>query len=429
METQTQQGFGTQQIHAGYNPKEHNDSIQVPIYQTAAFDLRTPERAEKIIRFEELAFLYTRVGNPTNAVLEARIAALDGAKAAVSLASGQAAVSYAILNAGEGGRVIAAKQIYGGTYDAYLKLYPNLGVEIDLLNDVNDLDEIQSLIKPDTRAIFIETISNPTIAVANIEAIAEVAHRNGLVLIVDNTLATPYLLNPLKHGADVVVYSATKALSGHGSIIGGLILEGGNFNYSAGRHPHFNVKHFTFGDKSVVETFPDFPFVGRVRAFYLAQLGASLSPFNAFLTLQGVETLNLRVKQQSESALAIAQWLEKHPKVSRVNYAGLDSSPYKLLADRYLPKGVGGLLSFDYNGTQEEIYTFLNAIKLFSYHANLGDARSLIINSPKTTHSELTPEQQLEADINPETIRLSIGLEDVEDLIADLKQAFEQTEK
>jgi O-acetylhomoserine (thiol)-lyase len=426
MSTQKKQGFNTRQIHAGYNPKEHNDSIQVPIYQTAAFDLHTPERAENIIKFEEQAFLYTRVGNPTNSVLESRIAALDGAKAAVSLASGQAAVSYAIFNAGENGRVIAAAKIYGGTYDGYRKLFPNLGVEIDLLKDVNDLDEIRSLIKPDTRAIFIESISNPAVVVADIEAIAGLAHENGLPLIVDNTLATPYLFNPLEHGADIVVYSATKALSGHGSIIGGLIVEGGNFNWLGGRHPHFEKPVFTFGDRNVAETFPEFPFIGRVRTYYLSQLGATLAPFNAFLTLQGVETLNLRVRQQSESALKIAVWLEKQPKVGKVNYAALESSPYKALADKYLPKGAGGLLSFDYNGSQEEIYDFINSLELFSYHANLGDNRSLVINSPKTTHHELTPEELTEAGINPGTIRLSIGLEDVEDLIADLQQAFEK---
>ncbi|GHT32446.1 O-acetylhomoserine aminocarboxypropyltransferase [Bacteroidia bacterium] len=421
-----QKGFATQQIHAGYNPKDHNDSIQVPIYQTTAFDLRTPERADKITSFQEVAFLYTRVGNPTNGVLEQRIAALDGAVAAVSLASGQAAVSYAILNAGEGGRVIAAKQIYGGTYEGYQSLFPYLGVQIDLVNDVNNLDEYRALIKPDTRAIYIETVSNPITAIADIEKIAALAHENGLPLIVDNTLATPYLFNPIKHGADIVVYSATKALSGHGAIIGGLILESGKFNYAAGKHPQFQRISHTLGNRSVVEAFPAFPFTARIRTLYLAQLGASLSPFNAYQILQGVETLNLRVQRQSDSALKIAQWLEQHPKVRKVNYAKLASSPFKALADKYLPKGIGGLLSFEFNGTQEEIYKFINAKEIFSYHANLGDARSLIINSPKNTHRELPESEQLIAGITPETIRLSIGLEDADDLINDLKQAFEK---
>jgi O-acetylhomoserine (thiol)-lyase len=424
MSTEKKQSFDTLKIHAGYTPKEHGNSIQVPIYQTTAFDLESPERAERIIKFEETAFLYSRVGNPTLGVLEARAAALDGGITAVSVASGQAAVSYAILSAGEKGRVIAAAQIYGGTYDAYRKIYPNLGVEIDLVKDVNDLDEIRSLIKPDTRAIFIESINNPLNVVADIRSIADLAHENGLPLIVDNTLATPYLLRPIEHGADVVVYSATKAYSGHGAVVGGIIVEAGKFDWLAGRHPQFEKKIYTLGDRNVVETFPQFPFTARLRTHYLALLGASLAPFNAYLILLGVETLTERVKKQSESARKIAEYLLSHPKVNWVSYPTLPGNKYKALADKYLPKGAGGLFSFEYNGEQEEIFRFINALKVFSYHANLGDARSLIIDSPRTTHHELTHEEQLEAGITPGTIRLSIGLEDVNDLIADLEQAF-----
>ncbi|MDR0430340.1 MAG: aminotransferase class I/II-fold pyridoxal phosphate-dependent enzyme [Tannerellaceae bacterium] len=419
------QGFDTLRIHAGYDPAQHNGSIQVPIYQTAAFDIGSPERADRLIKFEEVGLLYTRVGNPTLAALEARVAALDGAVAAVSVASGMAAVSYALLNAAEGGRVIAAAQIYGGTYDAYKKIYPNLGVNIDLVEDVNDLEAIQRLITEDTRAILIESISNPINVIADIQAIADLAHKNGLPLIVDNTLATPYLLNPFEYGADIVVYSATKALSGHGSVIGGLILESGKFNWLAGRHPHFEKKVFTFGERNVVETFPDFPFIGRVRTHYLALLGASLSPFDAYLILQGIETLTERVKKQSESAQKIAAFLSSHPKVSWVSYPTLDNSPYKELAKKYLPKGAGGLFSFGFKGDKEENYRFIKSLKLFSYHANLGDARSLVINSPRTTHHELSEQEQIQSGITADTIRLSIGLEDVEDLIADLKQAFD----
>jgi O-acetylhomoserine (thiol)-lyase len=426
MSTSKEQGFDTLKIHAGYNPSEHQGSIQVPIYQTTAFELGSPERAERLLRFEELGLVYTRVGNPTQDALEQRIAALDGGVAAVSLASGMAAVSYAILNAAEHGRVIAAGQIYGGTYDAYRKVYPGLGVQIDIVDDVNDLDAIRNAIKPDTRAIFIESINNPVNVIADIEAIANLAHENGLPLIVDNTLATPYLWNPIKHGADIVVYSATKALSGHGSIIGGIIVEAGrrSFNWHGGRHPHFEEKVYTLGGRDVVEAFPDFPFSVRARSYYLGLLGATLSPFDAYLILQGVETLSERLKKQSESAQTIAEYLTTHPKVSWVSYPTLPGNKYKALAEKYLPKGSGGVFSFGYKGTQEEIYKFLNAVKLFSYHANLGDARSLIINSPKTTHHELTEEERLRTGIPPETIRLSIGLEDVNDLIADLEQAF-----
>jgi O-acetylhomoserine (thiol)-lyase len=426
MSTSKEQGFDTLRIHAGYDPKEHQGSIQVPIYQTTAFEVGSPERAERLLRFEEFGLLYTRIGNPTTAALEQRIAALDGGVAAVAVASGMAAVSYAILNAGENGRVIAAGQIYGGTYDAYRKLYPSLGVQIDIVDDINDVNAIRNAIKPDTRAIFIESINNPVNVIADIEAIAAVAHENGLPLIVDNTLATPYLWKPISNGADVVVYSATKALSGHGSLIGGIIVDSGKFNWRAGRHPHFEKPVFTLGGRSITEVFPDFPFAARARSFYLNLLGAALSPFDAYLILQGVETLSERLKKQSESAKTIAEYLSKHPKVSWVSYPVLPGGKYTALAEKYLPKGAGGIFSFGFRGTQEEIYSFLNAVKLFSYHANLGDTRSLIINSPKTTHHELSEDEKLRTGVPPETIRLSIGLEDVNDLITDLEQAFKQ---
>ncbi|MDR1339687.1 MAG: aminotransferase class I/II-fold pyridoxal phosphate-dependent enzyme [Prevotellaceae bacterium] len=429
MSDSVKQGFDTLKIHAGYTPAEHQGSIQVPIYQSTAFEIGSPERAERLLRFEEFGLLYTRVGNPTQAALEQRVAALDGGVAAVSLASGMAAVSYAILNAGENGRVIAAGQIYGGTYDAYRKVYPSLGVQIDTVADINDLDAVRRLIKPDTRAIFIESVNNPVNVIADVEALANLAHENGLPLIVDNTLATPYLWKPIEYGADVVVYSATKALSGHGSIIGGIIVEAGNgFNWLAGRHPHFAEKVFTFGNRNVVETFPAFPFAARVRTYYLGLLGATLSPFDAYLIIQGIETLSERLKKQSESAQTIAEYLSKHPKVSWVSYPTLPGNRYKALAEKYLPKGAGGVFSFGYRGDEREIYRFLNSVKMFSYHANLGDARSLIINSPHTTHHELTEEEKIATGIPPETVRLSIGLEDVNDLIADLEQAFASAE-
>ena len=416
--------FDTLRIRAGYNSAEHNNSIQVPIYQTTAFDLITTERAARILRFDELAYVYTRVGNPTLAVLEARIAALDGAAAAVSVASGMAAISYALLNAGEGGRIIVAAQIYGGTYDAYKKIYPRLGVQVDLVNDVNNLEAIRALIQEDTKAIFIESISNPINAIADIEAIAKLAHENGLPLIVDNTLATPYLLNPIKHGADIVVYSATKALSGHGSVIAGLILESGKFNWAGGRHPQFTEKVYTLGDRNIIEALPDFPFTGRIRTNHLALLGATLGPFDAYLILQGIETLSERVKKQTESAQKIAEFLSSHPKVSWVSLPTLPDNKYNALAKKYFKKGTGGVFSFGFKGSEEDANKFIEKLKLFSYHANLGDARSLVINSAHTTHHELTEDEKDNVGVKPETIRLSIGLEDVKDLIADLKQAL-----
>ncbi len=326
----------------------------------------------------------------------------------------------------KGGRIIAGAQIYGGTFDGYKKLYPNLGVEVDLVQDLNNLGEIESLIREDTRAIFIETITNPLTVVADLEAIADLAHRHGLPLIVDNTLATPYLLNPIRHGADVVVYSATKALSGHGSVIGGLILDAGTFDWLGGRHPHFEKKIFTFGDRNAVETFPDFPFVGRARTHHLSLLGAALSPFDAFLILQGIETLSERVRKQSDSALEIARYLASHPQVRAVHHPETGDTENQKRAQKYLPQGSGGVFSFEYQGEKAEIVRFIKSLQLFSYHANIGDARSLVINSPCTTHHELTDEELRQAGISPQTIRLSIGLEHVKDLIEDLRQAFEK---
>ena len=418
--------FDTLRVRAGYNPSEHNNSIQVPIYQTTAFDLVNTERAGRILRFEELTYVYSRVGNPTLAALEARVAALDGATAAVAVGSGMAAISFAILNAGQGGRVIVSGQIYGGTYDAYKKLYPNLNVQIDIVDDVNDLDAIKALIKEDTKAIFIESVSNPINVIADVEAIAELAHANGLPLIVDNTFPTPYLFNPIKHGADVVVYSATKALSGHGSVIAGLILESGKFDWGAGRHPQFTEKVYTLGDQSVLEKLSGFPFTGRIRTNYLSLLGASLGPFDAYLVIQGIETLSERVKKQTESAQEIAEYLSKHPKVAWVSLPTLSDSKYYDLAQKYYPKGVGGTFSFGLKGDAEDVSRFIDKLELFSYHANIGDARSLVVNSAHTTHHELTAEEQAKVGVKEETVRLSIGLEDVSDLIADLDQAFNE---
>jgi O-acetylhomoserine (thiol)-lyase len=423
MSTENQR-FDTLKIHAGYNPSEHNNSIQVPIYQTTAFDLVNTERAGRILRFEELAYVYSRVGNPTLAALEARVAALDGAVAAVSVASGMAAISLTLLNIGEGGRIIVAGQIYGGTYDAYKKIYPRLNVQVDIVDDVNDLAAIKALIQDDTKGIYIESVSNPVNVLPDIDALAALAHENGLPLIVDNTFPTPYLFNPIQHGADIVIYSATKALSGHGSVIAGLVLEAGKFNWGAGRHPQFQEKVYTFGDATVIEKFPDFPFTGRLRTHYVGLLGASLGPFDAYLVLQGIETLSERVKKQTESAQTIAEYLSKHPKVSWVSLPTLPGSKYYDLAKKYFPKGVGGTFSFGLKGSEEDINAFIDSLKLFSYHANVGDARSLIINSAHTTHHELTLDERERVGVKEETIRLSIGLEDVNDLIADLEQAL-----
>ncbi|MBP2645860.1 MAG: mdeA 2 [Firmicutes bacterium] len=429
---QEQFAFDTLKVRGGYNPKEHNNASSVPIYQTASYELGDTERVARLFSFSELGYLYTRIGNPTVAVLEQRLAALDGASGALAVASGMAAVTYTLLNLTEGGgRILTTPQLYGGTYDSFKKVYATFGVGIDLVLDPTDLDQFRKAIRPETRAIYVESISNPNAVVADIEALANLAHEYNIPLVVDNTVATPYLFNPLRYGADIVVYSATKALGGHGNAIAGLIVESGKFNWGSGKFPQFLQPHYTLRDaggkeRSILEVFPDAPFTFRVRLNYLAYFGAALSPSDAYLILLGVETLSERVQKQVANTEKIVAYLETQPGVSWVKHPSAKASPYRRLAQKYLTKGAGSLLSFGFNGTSEQLNLFIDSVRLFSYQANIGDAKSLIINSPKTTHGELTAEEQRLADISPETIRLSIGLEDPDDLIRDLQQAFDK---
>jgi O-acetylhomoserine (thiol)-lyase len=424
--------FDTLKVRAGYDPAEHNRSVQVPIYQTASYELGDTARAGRLLAFEELGHLYTRVSNPTVAALEARIAALDGAKGAVALASGMAAVSYSLLNAAEGGgRVLTTPNLYGGTVDAFKKIFPRFGVPIDYAKDVDDPDSFKRAIRPETRAIFVETITNPNAVVADVEAIARIAHEHGIPLIVDNTFATPYLQRPFDFGADVVVYSATKGLSGHGSAIAGIVLESGKFDWANGKFPQFTEPQYTLRDtkgkeRSFVEAMADFPFTARVRLNYLAYLGAALGPLDAYLVLLGVETLSERVAKQVASTEKVVRYLERRKEVAWVKHPAAKDSPSAKLAAKYLPRGAGSVFTFGVKADEERINGLIDSTRLFSYQANVGDARSLIINSPKTTHGELDAAQQRIADIAPETVRLSIGLEDPDDLIADLDQAFEK---
>jgi O-acetylhomoserine (thiol)-lyase len=429
--SEQQLGFDTLKIRAGYNPKEHQDSIAVPIYQTASFDLHDTARVDRLLSFNEFGWLYTRIGNPTVAVLEQRIAALDGGSAAIAVGSGMAAISYTLLNLAEGGgRILTTARVYGGTFDGFHKIFGKFGIGVDFAENPDDPESFKKALKPETRAIFIETISNPSATVLDIEAIAKVAHDAGVPLVIDNTFATPYLFNPLKHGADIVVYSATKALGGHGNTIAGVIVESGKFNYANGKFPQFQEPTWllrnreTGVERSFLEAFPLFPFTMRVRLNYLAYLGAALSPFDAFLVLQGVETLSERVAKQVSNAEKVIRYLENHPQVSWVKHPAAKGNKYAALAKKYLPKGAGSIFTFGFKGTPVQYNKFIDSAKIFSFHANVGDARSLIINSPKTTHGELRPDEQLKADVTPDTIRLSIGLEDAADLIADLDQAF-----
>lgn len=425
--------FDTLKVRGGYRSSEHNEAVSVPIYQSTAFELGNTERAGRLFSFTDPDPIYTRLSNPTVAVLEERAALLDGAAGAVALGSGMAAVTYSLLNAaGKNGRILSTARLYGGSVDAFDKILPDFGVTVDFVEDADDPESFEKSIFPDTKAIYVEAVSNPNSAVTDLEAVAQVAHRHGIPLIVDNTLATPYLLNPIKFGADVVVYSATKALSGHGNVIAGLVLESGKFNWAGGKYPQFTKPLYFLRDsedreRSILEVFPATPFTGRIRAIYLNYLGAALSPFDAYLILLGLETLSERVAKQVSNAEKLIRYLEsKKDYVLWVKHPYAQNSPYRELAKKYLPKGAGSVFTFGFNGTPKQYAKFLNSVKLFSYHANIGDARSIIINSPTTTHAELTPEQRKQADLAPETIRISAGLEDAGDLIADLERAFEK---
>ncbi|MFT8890098.1 MAG: aminotransferase class V-fold PLP-dependent enzyme [Ethanoligenens sp.] len=422
--------FDTLKLRGGYDPAEHNNAVSVPIYQSTAFELEDTQRAARLFSFSEAAPLYTRIGNPTVTVLENRVAALDGAAGAVALASGMAAISYTLFNvAGKGGRILSSVSLYGGTVDSFNKIYPEFGIGIDVVENPDDLQNFEKAITSDTRAVFIESITNPNSTVSDIEGVAKIAHDHGIPLIVDNTLATPYLFNPFRYGADVIVYSATKSLTGHGNIIAGLVLESGKFDWGNGKFPQFTTPHYVLRDtngveRNFLEVFPEFPFTGRIRANYLNYLGAALGPFDAYLALLGLETLSERISKQVSNTEKIIRYLESKDEVIWVKHPFAKGNPYKALADKYLPKGAGSVLTFGFKGSEEQYDRFINSIRLFSYHANIGDSKSIIINSPKTTHGELTPEQQKQAGIFPETIRLSIGLEDPDDLIADLERAF-----
>jgi len=431
--SKAQFGFDTLKVRGGYNPQDHNYAVSVPIYQTASFELGDTDRMERLLRFNEQGYLYSRLGNPTVAVLEERVAALDGGSAALAVASGMAAITYTLFCVAEGGgRILTTPHLYGGTVDSFKRIYPKFGVAIDQVQNPNDVEEFKKALTPETKAIFIESISNPNATLLDIEAIAAVAHEQGIPLIVDNTFATPYLLNPIKHGADIVVYSATKALSGHGNAIAGVIVESGTFNWANGKFPQFTEPHYLLRDdsgteRSFFDLAPQFPFTLMVRLTYLVYLGAVLSPFDAYLILQGIETLSERVQKQVANTEKIVRYLETKPGVAWVSHPAAKGSPYQTLAEKYLPRGAGSTFTFGLDGSEKQVDTFINSVRLFSYQANVGDSRSLIINPPKTTHGELNPAELEFAGIPPETIRLSLGLEDPADLIADLEQAFEKS--
>lgn len=415
--------FETLQLHAG-QVLDPTGARAVPIYQTTSFVFKDAEQAAARFALQDAGGIYSRLGNPTNDVLESRIAQLEGGTSALAVASGSAAIFYAISNlANAGDNIISASTVYGGTHNLFSVTLPKYGITTQFVNS-DQLKNFEKAINERTKAIFVESIGNPNINLVDFEALAEIAHKHQILLIVDNTFGSPYLVQPLKHGADVVVHSATKYLGGHGTTLGGIIVENGQFDYKAsGKYPDF-----TTGDSHynglVYADLEGAAFTVKVRAQYLRDTGASLTPLAAFLLLQGVETLSLRVERHVENTRKVVDYLVKHPKVSWVNYPELADSPYKALADKYYPKGVGAIFTFGITGGKEAGIKFIDHLKIFSNLANVADAKSLVIHPASTTHSQLSKEELIAAGVTADTVRLSIGLENIDDILADLEQSL-----
>lgn len=414
--------FETLQLHAGHTVDE-TGSRAVPIYQTTSYVFKDAEQAAGRFALTDPGAIYTRLGGPTQSVLEERVAQLEGGAGAVAVATGSAAVTYAIQNvASAGENIISASTLYGGTHVLFSSTLPKLGINVKFVNPDN-LNEFEEAIDENTKAIYIETISNPEINLIDVQAVADIAHKHNIILIVDNTFASPYLFRPLEHGADVVVESATKFLGGHGTTLAGVVIESGKFDYKAsGKYPDFvegdsHYNGIVYGDLPI-------PFTVKIRATLLRDTGASLTPIAAWFILQGVETLSLRVERHVENARKVVEFLSNHPKVEWVNYPELATSKYKALADKYFPKGVGSVFTFGVKGGKEAGIKFVDALDIFSNLANVGDAKSLVIHPASTTHAQLNEAEQKAAGVTPDMIRISIGIENADDLIADLEQAL-----
>lgn len=423
-------GFETKQIHSGYTVEPTTGSVVPPIYNTAAYLFKSAEHARNLFGLAEAGNIYTRINNPTQDFAEQRIAALEGGTAALLVSSGQAAEAYSILNiANAGDHVVASSRVYGGTYSLLKYTLPKLGIQTTFIDDQDDLAAWEAAIKPNTKLFYGESIGNPRVAVLDIEGISEIAHRHGLPMIVDNTVASPYLIQPFKHGADIVIHSATKFLSGHGTVIAGAIVDGGTFKWSkSDKFPGLTTPDPSYHDITYSDALGDsIAYIVKARVQLLRDMGSSVSPTTAFELLQGMSTLSVRMDRHNENAVKIATWLEKHPQVDFVNYAGIPSSPDYAAGQKYAPKGCGAVMSFEIKGGTAMGEKFVESVKLFKHVANIGDVRSLLIHPASTTHSQLNPAQQLASGVTPGLIRLSIGLETVEDLIADLELGFTAT--
>ena len=418
--------FETLQLHVGQEQADPaTDARAVPIYQTTSYVFHNSQYAADRFGLADAGNIYGRLTNSTQEVLEKRLAALEGGSAALALASGAAAITYTIeALAANGGHIVAQKTIYGGSFNLLSHTLPQYGISTTFV-DAHNLTEVENAIQDNTRAIYLETLGNPNSDIPDIDAIAEIAHKHGLPLVIDNTFGTPYLIRPIEHGADIVVHSATKFLGGHGTTLGGIIVESGKFNWKAsGKYPNIAAPNPSYHGVSFYDVVGPAAFVTYIRAILLRDTGASISPFNAFLLLQGVETLSLRLDRHAENTKKVVKYLKNHPLVEKVNHPSLPDHPDHALYERYFPKGGASIFTFEIKGGQKEAWAFIDNLKIFSLLANVADVKSLVIHPASTTHSQLSEEELLDQGINPNTIRLSIGTEHIDDIIADLENGF-----
>ncbi|WHY71146.1 homocysteine synthase [Fictibacillus enclensis] len=424
MSEEREYGFETISLHEGQKVDPTTGARAVPIYQTTSYQFDSTEHAANLFGLKEFGNIYSRIMNPTQDAFEQTIAKLEGGVGALAVASGQAAITYSIVNiAGAGDEVVASGSLYGGTYNLFANTLPKLGINVNFA-ELDNLQSFKDAITEKTKALYIETIGNPKIDVADISAIADIAHEAGVPLIVDNTFATPYLCRPIEHGADIVVHSATKFIGGHGTSIGGLIIDSGKFDWTNGKFPGLTEPDNSYGGVVYTEAVGPLAYIIKARVQLLRDLGSCVSPFNSFLFIQGLETLSLRVERHCENALKVAKFLQQHPAVDWVNYPGLEDNQYHELANKYLPKGAGAILTFGVKGGVKEGSKLIENVKLFSHLANVGDSKSLIIHPASTTHQQLTEEEQRKAGVAPEMVRLSVGIETIDDIIYDLEQAL-----
>ncbi len=417
-------GFDTIALHGGQSPDPATGSRAVPIYQTTSYVFKDTDHAARLFSLSEAGNIYTRIMNPTTGVLEERVAMLEGGMGALVVSSGQSAEMISILNLAKAGdEIVSSSSLYGGTYTLFKHTLSRLGIEAEFV-DGSDPANFAKAITPRTKCLYTETIGNPGLNVPDIEGIAKVARDAGIPLIIDNTFATPYLCRPIEHGADVVVHSLTKWMGGHGTSIGGAIVDSGRFDWTNGKFPHFTEPDPSYHGMVFSDACGPAAYIARARVALLRDLGPAISPFNAFLIMQGIETLSLRMERHCSNALKVAEYLEKHPSVSWVTYPGLPSHPDHERAKKYLPKGAGGMLGFGIKDGKQAGIKFINSVELLSHLANVGDAKSLVIHPASTTHQQLTPEEQRASGVTEDFIRMSVGIEDVNDIIADIEQAL-----